>query len=147
MIHSEINQESIINEQYHLFPETHSIVCCLTLKNGYSVLGNSLVIDKDELNKEGKILARQDAYRKLNELEVYLHKQRLYEDIPSTKLHIEDLEKEKLELDIKLKHLHEYIASFSCQCLPIEYKMPILDQASYMKGYSDMLQKRLGYKI
>lgn len=72
--------ELVESEQYHVFPGTTLTVCCLTLKNGYTVTGEAACADPDNFNEvTGKHYARKDAIRKLWPLEGYLLCQRLHE--------------------------------------------------------------------
>lgn len=66
--------------QYHLFPGTRLTVCCLTLKNGFSVVGFSACVDQSDFDEEiGRDIAYKDAVNKIWEVEGYLARQRLYE--------------------------------------------------------------------
>ena len=66
----------IIAEQYHLFPGTSVTVCCLTLKNGFHVIGYSASLEGNA-SKSG---ARKNAREQIWRLEGYLQKQREYEN-------------------------------------------------------------------
>jgi hypothetical protein len=62
----------IAEEAYHHFPGTTAMVCCLTLYNGFTVLGTSTCICADTFDEEiGRRLAREQAVRKVLELEGY----------------------------------------------------------------------------
>jgi hypothetical protein len=75
---------TIISEQYHVFEGTTLTVCCLTLKNGFTVTGTSAAVSLENFDAElGRKIARQDARDKIWLLEGYLLKQRLYEKEPS----------------------------------------------------------------
>jgi len=70
----------IMDEDYYRFPETTVTVCCLTLENGYHVIGKSATLDQADFDQEiGEKVARQDAVRQIWELEGYLLKQHLIE--------------------------------------------------------------------
>lgn len=68
--------ECIIGEDYHVF-EKHSLtVCCLTLKNGFSVTGESACVSIDNFDANiGRKIARENARAKIWALEGYLLKQ------------------------------------------------------------------------
>lgn len=69
---------TIDSEQYHHFPGTSMTVCCLTLKNGYAVIGKSSSVDPARFNEEiGKKAARDHAVDNIWELEGYLLKDQL----------------------------------------------------------------------
>lgn len=52
----------IVSAQYHLFPGTTTTVCCLTLRNGFTVLGKSACVDPTSFNElVGRDIARAEA--------------------------------------------------------------------------------------
>ncbi len=62
----------VVAEQYHVFPGTTMTVCCLTLKNGFSVIGESACINPDDFDQDiGRKIARANAINKLWQLEGY----------------------------------------------------------------------------
>lgn len=66
----------VVGEQYYVFPGTTMTVCCLTLKNGFSVVGESACINPDDFDEAiGRGIARAGAIDKLWSLEGYLRKQ------------------------------------------------------------------------
>lgn len=71
--------DSVIqSEQYHVFENTTLTVCCLTLKNGYNVTGESAAASPQNFDKEiGRKIARQNAREKIWALEGYLLKEKL----------------------------------------------------------------------
>jgi hypothetical protein len=69
---------TIVREQFYVFPDTTTTVCCLTLKNGGTVIGESACVSPENFNAEiGQEAARDKAREKIWELEGYLLKQRL----------------------------------------------------------------------
>lgn len=73
-------EDIIEDEQYHVFPSTTMTVCCLTLTNGYTVLGESACADPHNFKQAtGEFYARKDALRKIWPLEGYLMRQRLHD--------------------------------------------------------------------
>lgn len=63
----------IAGEQYHRFPDTNHTVCCLKLLNGFTVIGESVCVDTDELDEaKGREIARLDALQKVYPLEAYM---------------------------------------------------------------------------
>lgn len=75
-------QDTIASEQYHVFSDTQLTCCVLTLKNGYTVTGESACASPENFDEElGRKIARRQAEVKIWALEGYLLKQRLYEDI------------------------------------------------------------------
>ncbi len=66
--------------EYHVFPTTQLTVCCLTLKNGFTVTGESACVSPENFNEEiGRKIAYENARNKIWMLEGYLLKQKLYE--------------------------------------------------------------------
>lgn len=73
---------AIVDEDYYVFEKTMMTVCCLTLKNGFNVIGESACASPENFNAEiGRKIARENARNKVWELEGYLLKQilRLHE--------------------------------------------------------------------
>jgi hypothetical protein len=72
--------DTILTEQYHVFEGTTMTVCCLTLKNGYNVIGESAAASPENFDKEiGQKIARENARNKIWQLEGYLLKQKLHD--------------------------------------------------------------------
>ena len=65
--------------QYYVFPNTQLTVCCMTLKNGFTVTGESACASPENFDKEiGEKIAYANAREKIWALEGYLLKQELY---------------------------------------------------------------------
>ena len=65
---------------YHVFEGSQLTVCCLTLKNGFTVTGESACASPENFNAEiGQNIAFENARNKIWMLEGYLLKQRLFE--------------------------------------------------------------------
>tara|TARA_Y100000034_G_C6796363_1_gene356964 strand:- start:581 stop:877 length:297 start_codon:yes stop_codon:yes gene_type:complete len=68
----------IADEDYHVFEKTSLTVCCLTLKNGFTVTGESACASPENFDAEiGRKIARDNARNKIWALEGYLLKERL----------------------------------------------------------------------
>jgi len=66
---------------FHVFGDTCLTVCCLTLKNGFTVTGESACASPENFNQEiGEKIAYEQARNKIWVLEGYLLKQKLYQD-------------------------------------------------------------------
>lgn len=75
-------EQAIKAEDYHVFPGATVTVCCLTLRNGFTVVGESACADPANFNAElGRKIARQHAKDKIWALEGYLLRQRLSESL------------------------------------------------------------------
>lgn len=71
---------AIVAEQYHVFPGTTVTVCCLTLRNGFSVVGQSASASAENFDEEiGRAIAKEEARNKIWMLEGYLLRQRLHD--------------------------------------------------------------------
>lgn len=72
---------SVTSASYHVFPGTTLTACCLTLTNGFNVLGESACASEQNFDADlGRRLAYDNAVNKIWPLEGYLLRQRLYED-------------------------------------------------------------------
>ncbi len=70
----------IIGETYTNLPDGRTVVCQLTLQNGFTVDGKSSCVSKENFDQEiGNKIARTNAREKIWELEGYLLKQKLFE--------------------------------------------------------------------
>lgn len=68
----------IVGEDYHIFPETTLTVCCLKLRNGFTVTGESAAVSPENFNEEiGRKIARSNAREKIWTLEGYLLRDKL----------------------------------------------------------------------
>lgn len=68
----------IVSEQYYVFPNTTFTACLLTLKNGYTVLGESACASPENFNTDiGRKIARGNAVNKIWSLEGYLLREKL----------------------------------------------------------------------
>ena len=70
----------IIGETYTNLPDGRTVICQLTLQNGFTVDGKSACVSKENFDQEiGNKIARTNAREKIWELEGYLLKQKLFE--------------------------------------------------------------------
>jgi hypothetical protein len=70
--------DQIIAEQFHVFIGTVTTVCCLTLQNGYTVIGKSAPASPENFDQElGQKIARADARDQIWALEGYLLRTKL----------------------------------------------------------------------
>lgn len=80
--------ESIIDIDFYVFPKTQLTICCLTLKNGFTVTGESACASPENFNKEiGEKVAFDNARNKIWALEGYLLKEYLYLNNKKEKSH------------------------------------------------------------
>ena len=70
----------IVGETYTNLPDGRTVICQLTLQNGFTVDGKSACVSKENFDQEiGNKIARTNAREKIWELEGYLLKQKLFE--------------------------------------------------------------------
>ena len=75
----ELIDNAIKSEDYHVFKGSQLTVCCLTLKNGFTVTGESACVSPENFDIEiGRKIARGNARDKIWVLEGYLLKQVLF---------------------------------------------------------------------
>jgi hypothetical protein len=69
---------TIVGEDYHVFPGTTLTVCCLKLRNGFTVTGESAAASPANFNADlGRKIARDNARGKIWALEGYALRERL----------------------------------------------------------------------
>lgn len=74
----ELIDSRIVGEQYHVFEGTTTTVCCLTLENGYTVIGESACVSAGNFDAElGQKIAKQNAREKIWPLEGYLLQEKI----------------------------------------------------------------------
>lgn len=109
-------KSQIDNATYHRFGET-GIQCVITLRNGYTVTGESGCIDPNIFDQSiGETIAYKNAFDKLWAVLGYNEKQRWYEEVvlnwlDRVKLELEDLDKKRAKLaDMLAKGKPDYIS-------------------------------------
>jgi hypothetical protein len=71
---------TIVSETFTILPSGKCMICELTLRNGFSVRGESGAVSKENFNKEiGMKISREDARRKVWGFEGYLLQEKLYQ--------------------------------------------------------------------
>jgi N4 Gp49/Sf6 Gp66 family protein len=71
---------NILAEQFHVFPGTMLTVCVLTLRNGFTVTGESACASPENFDAEiGRKIARANAVQKIWPLMGYQLKETLYQ--------------------------------------------------------------------
>ena len=69
-----------IPAQYHVFPNTTVTVCCLSLRNGFTVVGESACASPENFNEElGRQIAFDNAKHQIWKLEGYALRNMLME--------------------------------------------------------------------
>jgi len=71
----------IMGESYSVLPSGKCMICELTLINGFTVLGKSACVSKDNFDyRIGQEISREDARNKIWGFESYLLQQRIHEN-------------------------------------------------------------------
>jgi hypothetical protein len=71
--------DTIDNVSYHVFEGSCLTVCCMTLRNGFTVTGESACASPENFNAEiGQKVSYENARNKIWALEGYLLKQKLF---------------------------------------------------------------------
>ena len=72
-------EEAILKWDFHTFPGSMVTVCCLTLHNGFNVIGESACVSPENFDAElGERVARENAKQKLWPLLGFALKERLF---------------------------------------------------------------------
>lgn len=70
--------EQIIKEDFYIFPGTTLTICCLTLRNGFHVVGESAAASPENFDEEiGRKISKDNARMKIWALEGYLLRSKL----------------------------------------------------------------------
>lgn len=77
-----IINEQIVKEDYYVFPGTTMTICCLTLRNGFNVTGESATASSENFDETiGRRIAKDNARLKIWALEGYLLRSKLAKTI------------------------------------------------------------------
>ena len=69
----------IYDSKYHVIPGTTTTICCLVLRNGFTVIGESAAASPSNFDQEiGRKIAFDNAHNKVWVLEGYLLKEKLF---------------------------------------------------------------------
>ena len=62
----------VVSQQFHRFPDTTVVVCCLTLENGHAVTGSSQACPAEDFDEDhAKAWAREEAAVEALKLNAY----------------------------------------------------------------------------
>lgn len=80
----ELIDSVIVHAAYHVFPGTTLTVCCLTLRNSFTVTGESAAASPENFDEAiGRKIAFQNARQKVWALEGYLLRESTYQNQPT----------------------------------------------------------------
>lgn len=142
---------AIVNEAYWVFPDTTVTVCCLTLKNGFNVIGYSAAVSPENFNAEkGEQVAREEALNEVWQLEGYLLKEKLYqESLPSVleeepqTTWLERAQSELAALTDRAAKLQRFTQSEEYRALEEPDRYDLNCQLEAMVRYHSALQSRI----
>lgn len=73
--------DTIVDEYYHIIPSMALTLCVLSLKNGFTVTGETTAISVANFDEAlGRKVARENARKKVWALEGYLLKEKLFQE-------------------------------------------------------------------
>lgn len=143
----------IVGETYTTLPSGKVMVCELTLRNGFTVRGESATVSKANFNEEiGRKISRDNARQKVWELEGYLLQDQLANQAtPGTSTatsalppHQQRVLDEKQDLDIKASALSQFIGHNPIfNTLDPAEQERLKEQNDVMWQYSEILGARI----
>ena len=119
-------------------------ICVLTLKNGFTVTGESACADPSNYNQEiGERLAREQAKNKIWPLMGYSLRQELYEMGEGTTF-VDRMRKELTELQDKINKANAFIlGNEQFKRLDEDEQNDLVEQRNAMQTYGKILVRRL----
>lgn len=137
----EMISEEVIKEEYVILPDGKTTICILTLKNGFTVRGESSCVDPSNFKKaEGEKYSRQAAIEKIWPLLGFRMQDKWHEEIQST--FVERLVIERDELALRFLKLGQFLESAAFHELPPVDQEDMRDQFNAMQVYFDALDRR-----
>lgn len=134
--------KAIIGETFTVLPSGKVMVCELTLRNGFTVRGEAATVSKETFDEEiGKKVSRENARKKVWELEGYLLQDRLSNKPSDT--FFDRLIIERNELGEKLKKISAFVRVDKFKDLSAEDQLLLLEQGYLMCDYLNVLNKRI----
>lgn len=71
-------ESCVVSEQYYNFPGTTATICCLTLKNKFTVIGQASSVSSEDFDLAiGRQKSRESAVREIWRIEGYLLREKL----------------------------------------------------------------------
>ena len=135
---------NIVKEDFHVFPGSQLTVCVLTLKNGFTVTGESACADPAMFNAEiGQKIARENAEQKIWPLMGYALKEEMLRDVPSGDYR-DRVKAEARDLMDKIQKLSAFMGgSVHWDNLPPTDQELLSRQLAFMGYYYDVLMARI----
>lgn len=144
----DVNAE-IVGETYTVLPSGRVTVCELTLKNGFTVRGESAVVFiENNVPQTGREVARTNAVNQIWQLLGFRLREKEPAQVqaaPASTLepHQQRVVGEKAELDERLAKLHAFLKTGVFKSLPDEDQIMLDRQATAMSILSGILKARI----
>ena len=135
---------NIAKEEFHVFPGSQLTVCVLTLRNGFTVTGESACADPAMFNAEiGQKIARENAERKIWPLMGYALKEEMMKEVPSGDFR-ERVKNEARQLQQNIGKLDAFInSSVQFDRLSVAEQNDLREQHVTMTEYYGVLMRRI----
>jgi hypothetical protein len=140
----------IVSETFTMLPSGKVMVCEMTLRNGFTVRGESAVVSKANFKEGiGRDISRENARNKVWELEGYLLQQRLYDpehgpvSALSLQPHQERVIAERATLDGNIERLFAFTGTEPFRLIDIHEQMRLVRQLNLMRQLRDVLDERI----
>ena len=135
---------NIAKEEYHVFPGSQLTVCVLTLRNGFTVTGESACADPAMFNEEiGQKIARENAERKIWPLMGYALKEEMMKEVPSGDFK-DRVREEARQLQENIDKLDAFInGSVQFDRLSVAEQNDLREQHVAMTEYYGVLMRRI----
>lgn len=121
-------------------------LCVITLKNGFTVTGESACADPAKFDAEvGRKIARANALNKVWPLMGYVLRSQLagVSGLLESEDWKERVQDEAVQLEGKIKKLSAFFGTSEYKSLTEAQRRDLVEQAQYMKAYYQKLQDRL----
>ena len=135
---------NIVKEEYHVFPGSQLTVCVLTLRNGFTITGESACADPAMFNEEiGQKIARENAERKIWPLMGYALKEEMMKEVPSGDFK-DRVREEARQLQENIGKLDAFInGSVQFDRLSVAEQNDLREQHVAMTEYYGVLMRRI----
>jgi hypothetical protein len=132
----------ITNTLFKRIEDTCLTICVLTLKNGFTVTGESACASPENYNRcKGEKYSKENAVEKIWALEGYLLKEKLSQGIKPT-TYMERIKLEIDELSNKIDKLLDFTGTTNFKALEGGKQRLMDDQLQVMKSYLSILTVR-----
>ena len=150
-LNPDLIKDKIIGTTYTMMPSEKSMVCEISLENGFTVRGDSSVVSKSNFRQDlGEDNSYKNAFDQIWGFEAYLLQEKLFQeakiDIPSyLPDHMRRVFIERYHLTEKYVDLDNFIAgkSFETIVSDSDERQDLIDQRDLMKQYMIILDRRL----